>query len=139
MFGMPRKGDIDYSVDLELNLGDVQPSVAGPKRPQDRINLPELGDAFRSLLQKPVKDGGYGKRDGDLGTKHPVQSERLAPGTMATCLQPTSAIRESSRAKNATKLEMVSNRPTPDTARELKKKPPIRFITGKARSDTAPF
>ena len=35
--GMPRKGEIDYSVDLELDLGDVQPSVAGPKRPQDRI------------------------------------------------------------------------------------------------------
>ena len=39
MFGMPRKGEIDYSVDLELDLGEVQPSVAGPKRPQDRINL----------------------------------------------------------------------------------------------------
>ena len=58
---MPRKGEIDYSVDLELNLGEVQPGVAGPKRPQDRINLPELGDAFRALLQKPVTDGGYGK------------------------------------------------------------------------------
>src|SRR6187551_2682240 len=67
MFGMPRKGEIDYSVDLELNLADVQPSVAGPKRPQDRINLPELGSAFRSLLQKPVTDGGYGKSNGDLG------------------------------------------------------------------------
>src|SRR5476651_2037655 len=42
MFGMPRKGEIDYSVDLELNLGEVQPGVAGPKRPQDRINLPAL-------------------------------------------------------------------------------------------------
>ena len=43
MFGMPRKGEIDYSVDIDLDLADVQPSVAGPKRPQDRINLPELG------------------------------------------------------------------------------------------------
>src|SRR5467141_1103106 len=43
MFGMPRQGQIDYSVDLELDLGQVQPGVAGPKRPQDRINLPELG------------------------------------------------------------------------------------------------
>ena len=43
LFGMPRKGEIDYSVDLDLDLADVQPSVAGPKRPQDRINLPELG------------------------------------------------------------------------------------------------
>src|SRR5262245_7900655 len=73
MFGMPRKGEIDYSVDLELELSDVQPSVAGPKRPQDRINLPELGVAFRSLLKKPVKDGGYGKADVDLGAKHLVQ------------------------------------------------------------------
>ena len=50
MFGMPRKGEIDYSVDLELDLGNVQPSVAGPKRPQDRINLPDLGNTFRALL-----------------------------------------------------------------------------------------
>ena len=61
MFGMPRKGEIDYSVDLDLDLADVQPSVAGPKRPQDRINLPELGDTFRDLFAKPVKEGGYGK------------------------------------------------------------------------------
>src|SRR5437879_4538641 len=50
MFGMPRKGEIDYSIDLELNLADVQPAVAGPKRPQDRINLPALGETFRSLF-----------------------------------------------------------------------------------------
>ena len=51
MFGMPRKGEIDYSVDIDLDLADVQPSVAGPKRPQDRINLPELGKKFRELLE----------------------------------------------------------------------------------------
>src|SRR5678816_2645616 len=61
MFGMPRKGEIDYSVDIDLDLAEVQPSVAGPKRPQDRINLPELGDTFRALFAKSVKDGGYGK------------------------------------------------------------------------------
>src|SRR4029079_12890694 len=70
MFGMPRKGEIDYSVDLDLDLRDVQPSVAGPKRPQDRINLPELGKVFRSLLEKPVKDGGYGKSNGDPRQQH---------------------------------------------------------------------
>ena len=73
MFGMPRKGEIDYSVDLELDLADVQPSVAGPKRPQDRINLPELGSAFRSLLEKSVKDGGYGKAGVDLRQQHRVR------------------------------------------------------------------
>src|SRR3984893_6944156 len=79
MFGMPRKGEIDYSVDLELNLGDVQPGVAGPKRPQDRINLPELGKTFRELLTKPVKDGGYGKEHVDLSAKHLVQLNGTAP------------------------------------------------------------
>jgi len=61
MFGMPRKGEIDYSADVDVDLADVQPSVAGPKRPQDRINLPELGKTFRALLEKSVRDGGYGK------------------------------------------------------------------------------
>ncbi len=61
MFGMPRKGDIDYSLDLELDLGSVQPGVAGPKRPQDRINLPDLKQTFDALLEKPVADGGYNK------------------------------------------------------------------------------
>src|SRR5207342_1039335 len=52
MFGMPKQGEIDYSVNIDLDLADVQPSVAGPKRPQDRINLPELGRKFRELLEK---------------------------------------------------------------------------------------
>ena len=52
MFGMPRKGEIDYSVDLELDLATVVPSVAGPKRPQDRIDLPQLRSTFHELLTK---------------------------------------------------------------------------------------
>jgi aconitate hydratase len=72
MFGMPRKGEIDYSVDLELNLADVQPSVAGPKRPQDRINLPELGEKFRSLFAAPASEGGYGKSLESLTNRFPI-------------------------------------------------------------------
>src|SRR6266480_1607307 len=45
MFGMPLKGEIDYSADIDVDLADVQPSVAGPKRPEDRINLPQRGPA----------------------------------------------------------------------------------------------
>jgi aconitate hydratase len=61
LFGMPKPGTIDYSVDLELDLASVQPSVAGPKRPQDRVDLEALGKTFRSLLSKPAAEGGYGK------------------------------------------------------------------------------
>ena len=61
MFGIPRQGECDYSTVLELDLGTIVPSVAGPKRPQDRIALPELERKFRELLEKDVKSGGYGK------------------------------------------------------------------------------
>src|SRR6266853_5529982 len=61
LFGMPKKGTIDYSVDLDLDLSSVQPSVAGPKRPQDRVDLELLGQTFHSLLSKPAAEGGYGK------------------------------------------------------------------------------
>ena len=117
MFGMPKKGEIDYSVDLDLNLGDVQPAVAGPKRPQDRINLPALGETFRSLLKKPVKDGGYGKGDVDLSAKHLVQLNGSAPtdGEMPSTDQGGV---EDNEERN--KLEMISNRPTPNTAKEIK-------------------
>jgi aconitate hydratase len=112
MFGMPRKDEIVYSVDLELDLGHVQPGVAGPKRPQDRINLPELGQTFRALLQKPVKDGGYGKENVDPPMKHLVQLNGSAPrdGSMPG-IDP---------GEELNKAEMVTNRPTPDPAKDLK-------------------
>src|SRR5881398_1328779 len=118
MFGMPGKGEIDYSVDLELNLGQVQPGVAGPKRPQDRINLAELGQTFRSLLQKPVKDGGYGKENVDTATKHLVRLNGSAPqdGDMPG-IDP---------GEELNKAEMVTNRPTPDPAKDLKGADPFR-------------
>jgi len=119
MFGIPGKDEIDYSVDLELNLGDVQPAVAGPKRPQDRINLPALGETFRSLLQKPVKDGGYGMKDVDLNAKRLVQLNGSPPdgADMASSDKNGPSI-EPGEERN--KAEMVNNRPTPDTAKELK-------------------
>src|SRR5438445_522327 len=61
MFGIPRKGEVDYSIVLQLDLDAIVPSVAGPKRPQDRIALPELKSTFLNLLQQDAKSGGYGK------------------------------------------------------------------------------
>ena len=132
MFGMPRKGEIDYSVDLELNLSDVQPGVAGPKRPQDRIDLPALGETFRSLLRKPLKEGGYGKEDVDLGAKHLVQLNGTAPsdGDMPSTDRPEPGM-EPGEERN--KAEMVTNRPTPDTAKELKDSSADPFHHGQTR------
>ena len=79
LFGMPRKGDIDYSVDIELDLSVVQPSVSGPKRPQDRINLEELGRNFRGMFVKPLKDGGYGKSEDLLSQRTTVSVNGTKP------------------------------------------------------------
>jgi aconitate hydratase len=73
MFGMPKKGEIEYSVDIDLDLATVQPSVSGPKRPQDRINLNELGQTFRGLFVKSLGEGGYGKSE-DLLSKRTMVS-----------------------------------------------------------------
>ncbi len=61
LFGIPKAGEIEYSQTLELDLSTITPNVAGPKRPQDRIELSSLKDKFLDLYQKPVADGGYGK------------------------------------------------------------------------------
>ncbi|HNH90701.1 MAG TPA: aconitate hydratase AcnA, partial [Thiobacillaceae bacterium] len=63
LFGIPKAGQCDYSQTLRLDLGSVKPSVAGPKRPQDRINLYALKESFETLLELPKDQGGYGKSE----------------------------------------------------------------------------
>ena len=60
-FGPVSAGDIDYSQVLKLDLSTIQPNVAGPKRPQDRIPLAELKPRFEKLIRASISDGGYGK------------------------------------------------------------------------------
>ncbi len=102
MFGTPEMGAIDYSVDLELDLGSVQSAVAGPKRPQDRINLPDLKKTFQSLLSLDAAQGGYGREEGDTGRSSRVEFQRKRNGV-----------------ERRSEMEMVSDRPTPDPVNEL--------------------
>jgi aconitate hydratase len=69
LFGIPRAGDLDYSQVLELDLATVMPSLAGPKRPQDRMNLDRVKSTFTSLFSKPVADNGFAKKPDDLGRR----------------------------------------------------------------------
>jgi aconitate hydratase len=66
LFGIPRAGDIDYSETHALDLSTIMPSVAGPKRPQDRIDLEKVKSSFASLFAAPVKDNGFAKKPEDL-------------------------------------------------------------------------
>ncbi len=133
MFGMPRKGEIDYSVDIELNLAEVQPSVAGPKRPQDRISLPELGKTFCELLEKPVRDGGYGKKHVDLREKHLVELNGSAPRNGEMASSDTKEDQGINPGDELNKIEMIANRPTPDSGREIEAESSEVFARGQSR------
>jgi aconitate hydratase len=76
LFGMPQRGLIAYSQEIELDLGAIAPAVAGPKRPQDRIELPVLKSAFSELFAKPVAEGGYGKAPGEFSRRFTVHGHR---------------------------------------------------------------
>jgi aconitate hydratase len=66
LFGIPQEGEIDYTRVLELDLSTVTPSLAGPKRPQDRIELGHVKNTFTELFSKPTKDSGFNKNADDL-------------------------------------------------------------------------
>jgi len=122
MFGIPRSGEVDYTQVVELDLATIKPAVAGPKRPQDRIELDDLNDRFKELFTMPLSDGGFGKTAADLDARFGVtigsvemscvegggeQSQRSAPETA----------HKNTSTKNtsvATEVEMMNNRPTPN-------------------------
>ena len=59
MFGIPDVSSIDYTKVVKLDLSSVAPSLAGPKRPQDRIEIGEVKKTFSSLFSKPIADNGF--------------------------------------------------------------------------------
>lgn len=69
LWGIPKKGEIDYSQVVELDLNTVTPSVAGPKRPQDRIQLNHLKNKFVELFSKPVSESGYAKAPEEINKR----------------------------------------------------------------------
>jgi aconitate hydratase len=86
LFGIPQAGDIDYSQTLALDLSTVEPSVAGPKRPQDRIALASLKSAFTSLMDKSVADGGFAKGAAALHTGDtPIKHGDIAIAAITSC------------------------------------------------------
>ena len=66
MFGIPKAGEIDYTKSLTLDLSTVAPSLAGPKRPQDRIEIGNVKSTFASLIAKPTSENGFNKDIADL-------------------------------------------------------------------------
>ncbi|HWW00565.1 MAG TPA: aconitate hydratase [Candidatus Acidoferrum sp.] len=114
MFGIPARGQVKYSIELDLDLSTVVPSVAGPKRPQDRIELPNMKQEFISSFSKPVTENGFGKPTEELARSFGVT---LGNGIARGGGSQEPVLAAMSRARNtnpATELEMANNRPTPD-------------------------
>ena len=72
LFGIPRQGDCNYSRVLEVDLGEIRPSVAGPKRPQDRLELDQLKPRFQELLGTPLNQGGFDQKSSGMGKRYPT-------------------------------------------------------------------
>ncbi|CAG0953013.1 hypothetical protein GPROT1_00232, partial [Gammaproteobacteria bacterium] len=69
LWGVPKAGEIDYTKVLSLDLSTIKPSLAGPKRPQDRIEMPALKSTFTSLFSKPAAENGFARKPADLVTR----------------------------------------------------------------------
>ncbi len=136
MFGIPLAGEVDYSQVLEMDLGSVNPSVAGPKRPQDRIELPLLKEKFEDLFQKPIAQSGFNKTPHDLERRYGIT---LGPNGSATVEGGGEQGMETVPASTApdgldsakgtaawTEEEMISNRPTPDRLETAPEEYPVR-------------
>jgi len=83
LWGIPQKGAIDYSQVVDLDLATVVPSVAGPKRPQDRIELPKMKETFVGAFSKPVTENGFGKNAGEFSTvSAQVNGTRVGHGSV---------------------------------------------------------
>ncbi len=129
LFGIPKQGECEYSKVLDLDLGSIVPSVAGPKRPQDRIELPQLKDQFLELLLKPTAEGGYGKSSEEAGARYfaRIGTMNITPTTLAGGgeQRPESApvVGKDGETPQSTSVwsetEMVNNRPTPDRLVEV--------------------
>lgn len=72
MFRTNETADPQFTDLIELDLSSVVPSLAGPKRPQDRIELTEMKNSFNEIIRTPVDKGGYGLSDEKIGQSVPV-------------------------------------------------------------------
>ncbi|MES2583695.1 MAG: aconitate hydratase [Pseudomonadota bacterium] len=106
LFGIPVAGEIDFSQVVTLDLGSVTPSLAGPKRPQDRIELGKVAGQFESLFSKPNAENGFNQQAAVFQTRHLVRGFD-APAPAVVPQAPPTALGAARQV-----VEMVANKPT---------------------------
>ncbi|TAL26746.1 MAG: aconitate hydratase [Aquabacterium sp.] len=106
LFGVPKAGEIDYTQVVKLDLGSVAPSLSGPKRPQDRIEIGNVKGQFASLFSKPAAENGFNQPADKLGKRYALGGGEVAPDTPPT---PAGAPRQV--------VEMEANKPKLETTK----------------------
>jgi aconitate hydratase len=103
LFGVPKAGQIDYTKTLALDLATVAPSLAGPKRPQDRIEIGNVKKQFTALFSKPAAENGFNQPAEKLKQRYPLPRHDGVTGGEAPAPKPGAALDV---------VEMVDNRST---------------------------
>ncbi|MYB64059.1 aconitate hydratase AcnA [Candidatus Poribacteria bacterium] len=83
LFGIPHLGDVDYSDVLEIDLSEIEPSIAGPKRPQDRIPLSDVKETFGEILTRPIAEDGFGVTE--IESKGTVKHGSVVISAITSC------------------------------------------------------
>lgn len=123
LYGIPEADAIDYSSVVELDLNSIQPSLAGPKRPQDRVPLSEMKENFNTLFSKSVAENGFNQPAENLGKRYITDLADLSGNVCVPVAggglqdQETAPAGSGTQSKHntstVTELEMIDNRPTP--------------------------
>jgi aconitate hydratase len=111
LFGVPGRGEIDYTRVVTLDLSTVAPSLAGPKRPQDRIEITHLSSRFAELFSRPVAENGFNQPADRLRKRHPLKHTPVETGPRQGDAKTVLA----NEPRHA--AEMFANRPTLDAAK----------------------
>jgi len=107
LFGIPKAGELNYTKTLHLDLSSVVPSLAGPKRPQDRIPLNQMAESFNTLFSAPLPENGFNKHAADLHLRYLTKREHLS--------QIDNLYKSEYHGRIVRgEADMIANRPTPD-------------------------
>ena len=123
LYGIPLAGQIDYSSVVELDLGSIEPSLAGPKRPQDRVALSAMRETFNTLFSKPVAENGFNKPAAELDQRYATELHEYS-GEICIPIAGGGVTDEASGPKGkpatgshsssaASEIEMMDSHPTP--------------------------
>ncbi len=122
LYGIPGAGAIDYSSVVELDLNSIQPALAGPKRPQDRVLLSAMKETFNALFSKPIAEDGFNQPAENLGKRYATTMPGLAEyvcvpiaggGLLDNESTPSATRASGNHSSNAaSEIEMMDSHPT---------------------------